>query len=82
MLLFYYFSMTYCLLCSTFMFNCDQNVIIIFSFATGCDVSSDGEKISCDCREGYFGGKCQSCAAGYYGRPEVPGRNDLICLYT
>jgi hypothetical protein len=44
-----------------------------FSFATACDVSSDGEKISCQCVEGYFGARCHSCAAGYYGRPEILG---------
>ncbi|XP_018320894.1 laminin subunit alpha [Agrilus planipennis] len=43
------------------------------NFATACDLSSDGEKISCDCVEGYFGARCQSCAPGYYGKPEVVG---------
>ncbi|KAJ8933874.1 hypothetical protein NQ314_013727 [Rhamnusium bicolor] len=44
-------------------------------FATACDLSSDGEKISCDCIEGYIGARCHSCAPGYYGRPEVAGNN-------
>lgn len=47
---------------------------IISSFATGCEVSSDGNKISCDCIPGYFGARCESCNAGFYGNPEIPGK--------
>lgn len=54
-------------------------VIICFSFAVGCDVSSDGERISCDCKPGYYGGRCQSCAAGFFGRPEVQGESCRPC---
>ncbi|KAI5729364.1 hypothetical protein M8J76_001799 [Diaphorina citri] len=43
------------------------------NFASGCDVSEDGERISCECQEGYMGARCQSCAAGYYGRPTKEG---------
>ncbi|XP_060535680.1 laminin subunit alpha [Cylas formicarius] len=43
------------------------------NFATSCDVSNDGERISCECVEGYVGARCQKCAAGYYGLPEVAG---------
>ncbi|XP_034947491.1 laminin subunit alpha [Chelonus insularis] len=43
------------------------------NFATGCEVSSDGTKISCQCLPGYYGARCKSCAAGYYGDPEVEG---------
>ncbi|ERL89440.1 hypothetical protein D910_06807 [Dendroctonus ponderosae] len=43
------------------------------NFATGCDVSSDGEHISCECTEGYIGARCESCAPGFYGLPEVQG---------
>lgn len=45
----------------------------LFSFATGCEVSADGEKISCECINGYIGARCQSCTPGYYGRPESVG---------
>lgn len=45
-----------------------------FSFATGCEVSPDGYNISCDCIPGYFGARCESCNAGYYGSPEIPGK--------
>nr|CAI5850401.1 unnamed protein product [Callosobruchus analis] len=41
------------------------------NFAVGCQVSADGEKISCDCKEGYIGARCQSCGAGFYGKPET-----------
>ncbi|CAG9860176.1 unnamed protein product [Phyllotreta striolata] len=43
------------------------------NFATACDLSSDGEKISCECKEGYIGARCHSCAPGFYGRPEQQG---------
>lgn len=43
------------------------------NFAFGCDVTPDGYSISCDCKPGYAGHKCQSCANGYYGRPEIEG---------
>ncbi|XP_050541070.1 laminin subunit alpha [Daktulosphaira vitifoliae] len=43
------------------------------NFATGCEVSPDGNKISCDCISGYFGARCESCNAGFYGSPEIPG---------
>ncbi|XP_054277134.1 laminin subunit alpha [Macrosteles quadrilineatus] len=43
------------------------------NFATSCELSEDGDKISCQCSPGYFGARCESCAAGFYGRPEQPG---------
>ena len=54
--------------------------IFVSSFATGCLVSPDGDSISCDCKEGYFGARCQSCAAGYYGRPEVQGKQSIYLM--
>lgn len=48
-------------------------MILNYSFATSCDISDDGEQIHCSCREGYTGSRCQSCSAGYFGRPEVEG---------
>lgn len=47
------------------------------SFATACNVSSDGEEIQCACRDGYIGTRCQSCAPGFYGRPEDAGKNNV-----
>lgn len=41
------------------------------NFATGCEVNDDGSKISCECMSGYYGARCQFCAAGYYGNPET-----------
>ncbi|XP_031783644.1 laminin subunit alpha [Nasonia vitripennis] len=49
------------------------------NFAQGCEVSEDGSKISCDCNEGYYGARCESCAAGYFGRPEVIGDHCKPC---
>ncbi|XP_053667229.1 laminin subunit alpha [Anopheles marshallii] len=43
------------------------------NFATSCEVSEDGYEIHCDCKPGYHGEKCQSCAPGYYGQPQVEG---------
>ncbi|KAF7271317.1 hypothetical protein GWI33_015789 [Rhynchophorus ferrugineus] len=56
-----------CLICACPLPTTSNN------FATSCNVSSDGEHISCECREGYFGVRCQGCAAGYFGQPENPG---------
>lgn len=44
-----------------------------FSFAIGCDLSENGSLISCICKPGYGGARCQYCAAGYYGNPEEIG---------
>lgn len=44
-----------------------------YSFATACDISDDGSQISCQCEPGYTGSRCQSCAPGYFGQPEVAG---------
>ena len=49
------------------------------SFATSCEVSSDGLNIRCECQEGYYGGRCQACAAGYFGTPEVQGGSCQPC---
>lgn len=43
------------------------------NFATTCDVSEDGYEIHCECKPGYTGEKCQSCAPGFFGQPEVEG---------
>lgn len=36
-------------------------------------MNAAGDKISCECREGYIGGRCQACGPGLYGKPDVPG---------
>ncbi|KAI8431212.1 hypothetical protein MSG28_001250 [Choristoneura fumiferana] len=43
------------------------------NFAVGCDLSENGSLISCSCKPGYGGARCEYCAAGYYGEPEVLG---------
>ncbi|XP_014209765.1 laminin subunit alpha isoform X2 [Copidosoma floridanum] len=49
------------------------------NFANGCEVNEDGSRISCDCKPGYYGARCESCAAGYYGRPDVLGDVCKVC---
>ncbi|XP_070151389.1 laminin subunit alpha [Polyergus mexicanus] len=49
------------------------------NFATGCEVNDEGNKISCDCLPGYYGARCEACAAGYYGNPEVYGEHCKVC---
>lgn len=49
------------------------------NFATGCEVNEEGNKISCDCLPGYYGARCEACAAGYYGTPEVYGEYCKPC---
>ncbi|XP_060809379.1 laminin subunit alpha [Amyelois transitella] len=43
------------------------------NFAIGCELSQNGSLISCDCQPGYGGARCEYCAAGYFGQPELPG---------
>lgn len=42
-------------------------------------MNEDGDKISCNCKPGYYGARCESCAAGYYGSPEVEGAYCQSC---
>lgn len=46
----------------------------IQSFATACEISEDGYRVHCTCREGYTGEKCQACARGFYGQPAIEGQ--------
>ncbi|KAH9634640.1 hypothetical protein HF086_000612 [Spodoptera exigua] len=43
------------------------------NFAIGCDLRENGSLISCQCKPGYGGARCEFCAAGYYGVPEQIG---------
>ncbi|KAL0902126.1 hypothetical protein ABMA27_000070 [Loxostege sticticalis] len=56
-----------CLICACPMPTASNN------FAIGCDLSENGSLISCDCKPGYGGARCEYCAAGYYGVPENTG---------
>ncbi|XP_054153409.1 laminin subunit alpha-like [Oppia nitens] len=49
------------------------------NFATSCEVSPNGLEISCQCNQGYYGTRCDVCAAGHYGRPEVIGSSCQSC---
>ncbi len=57
--------------------------LVLASFAESCQVSPDGLAIRCECKPGYYGPRCDSCAAGFYGRPEVPGEErGVLVLVT
>ncbi|XP_045509429.1 laminin subunit alpha [Colias croceus] len=56
-----------CLICACPMPYVSNN------FAIGCDLSENGSLISCVCKPGYGGARCEYCAAGYYGVPEDIG---------
>lgn len=54
-------------------------------------MNADGDKISCECKYGYIGGRCQSCGPGLFGKPDVIGKkfikerkggadNNVFCL--
>ncbi|KIH59871.1 laminin EGF-like protein [Ancylostoma duodenale] len=49
------------------------------NFATGCQVSEYGQLLSCDCKPGYAGDRCDRCAAGYFGEPQRPGGSCKPC---
>ncbi|KAG6444669.1 hypothetical protein O3G_MSEX003477, partial [Manduca sexta] len=56
-----------CLICACPMPYSSNN------FALSCDLSENGSLISCNCKPGYGGARCEYCAAGYYGVPENIG---------
>ncbi|XP_047502805.1 laminin subunit alpha-like isoform X1 [Penaeus chinensis] len=62
-----------CLICACPMPSITNN------FADSCEVTHDGASIKCDCQEGYIGGRCERCASGYYGQPEVLGDKCRPC---
>ncbi|KAK3867232.1 hypothetical protein Pcinc_027289 [Petrolisthes cinctipes] len=41
-------------------------------FSSSCYVGNDGH-VTCNCQQGYQGRRCEYCAAGYTGNPQVPG---------
>ncbi|CAI4221509.1 unnamed protein product [Auanema sp. JU1783] len=49
------------------------------NFATTCQVSEYGELLSCNCKPGYTGERCDRCSAGYFGEPNRPGGSCQPC---
>ncbi|CAG2159955.1 unnamed protein product [Oppiella nova] len=47
--------------------------------SNNCEVSPNGLEISCQCKTGYYGSRCDVCAAGHFGRPEVIGSSCQTC---
>ncbi|XP_069938272.1 basement membrane-specific heparan sulfate proteoglycan core protein isoform X44 [Cherax quadricarinatus] len=41
-------------------------------FGTSCYLANDG-LVTCSCRQGYQGRRCELCASGYEGNPTIPG---------
>ncbi|XP_076046327.1 laminin subunit alpha isoform X4 [Oratosquilla oratoria] len=62
-----------CLICACPLPSITNN------FADSCDVTYDGISITCNCREGYIGSRCELCAPGYYGEPEKLGEYCKPC---
>lgn len=55
------------LLCAESLFN-----HIYFRFGRTCSLAPDGQ-VTCDCPPGYVGRRCEQCAVGYSGNPNIPG---------
>ncbi|KAL3219558.1 hypothetical protein MRX96_030316 [Rhipicephalus microplus] len=49
------------------------------NFAESCEVSPSGQEISCNCKKGYFGARCDVCDAGYFGMPDTIGSSCEPC---
>ncbi|XP_050725715.1 laminin subunit alpha-like isoform X5 [Eriocheir sinensis] len=62
-----------CLICACPLPSITNN------FAESCFFLDDGNSVRCDCKEGYVGERCERCAAGYYGQPEVLGDSCQPC---
>nr|XP_045613717.1 basement membrane-specific heparan sulfate proteoglycan core protein-like isoform X12 [Procambarus clarkii] len=43
-------------------------------FGTSCYLDTDG-RVTCNCRQGYQGRRCELCASGYEGNPNIPGES-------
>ncbi|XP_026331928.1 laminin subunit alpha isoform X2 [Hyposmocoma kahamanoa] len=56
-----------CLICACPIPSASNN------FATSCELSGNGTLISCVCKPGYGGQRCEYCAPGFYGEPENTG---------
>ncbi|XP_039520340.1 laminin subunit alpha-2-like, partial [Pimephales promelas] len=50
------------------------------NFSPTCHVDGGGEVICDQCRPGYAGARCDRCANGYFGRPDVPGGSCQPCV--
>lgn len=44
-----------------------------------CQADFTSDQITCNCKQGYTGPRCDQCAPGYYGNPEHPGGQCLPC---
>eukprot|EP00062_Callorhinchus_milii_P006208 gi/632946479/ref/XP_007888579.1/ PREDICTED: laminin subunit beta-2-like isoform X2 [Callorhinchus milii] len=44
-----------------------------------CHADLDSNRIVCNCKYGYTGTRCDQCAPGYHGAPEVPGGSCRRC---
>uniref|UniRef100_A0A1I7XHB3 Laminin EGF-like domain-containing protein n=1 Tax=Heterorhabditis bacteriophora TaxID=37862 RepID=A0A1I7XHB3_HETBA len=49
------------------------------NFARSCEVSEIGQLLSCNCKEGYSGERCDRCDAGYFGEPQRVGGSCQPC---
>ena len=48
-------------------------------FAKTCHLDNSGERVICDCRNGFIGNQCEQCDSGFHGNPTYENGTCRMC---